>query len=84
MYARVFSYLVFTGLIQYVQGLHGHGLVVVVELCDQKLHPPAAEELHASTQQHTKVLCSIQPANLLSNTRSDDSSDDLEYLAEVC
>lgn len=69
---RVFSsgHLVLAGLVQYVQGLHGHGLAVVVELRDQQLHAPAAEELHAGTQQHAEVFGGIQPARLLSKTRS--------------
>lgn len=66
----IITHFVFTRLIQYVQGLHGHSLVVVVKLCDQQLHAPATEELHACTQQHTEVLGSIQPARLHSETRS--------------
>lgn len=66
----IITHLVFTRLIQYVQGLHGHSLVVVVKLCDQQLHAPATEELHACTQQHAEVLGSIQPARLHSETRS--------------
>ncbi|TNN86469.1 hypothetical protein EYF80_003239 [Liparis tanakae] len=53
------------GLVQYVQGLHGHCLAVVVKLCDQQLHSPAAEELHARTQQHAEVFGGVQPARLL-------------------
>ena len=60
------SHLVLTGLVQYIQGLHGHSLAVVVELCDQQLHAPAAEELHACTQQHAEMFGGIQPARLLS------------------
>lgn len=60
-----FGYLVLTGLIQDVQGLHGNDLVVVMELGDQKLHAPAAEELHAGTQQHTEVFGGVQPACLV-------------------
>lgn len=66
----IITHLVFTRLIQYVQGLHGHSLVVVVKLCDQQLHAPATEELHACTEQHAEVLGSIQPARLYSETRS--------------
>lgn len=62
------SHLVLAGLVQYVQGLHGHSLVVVMELSDQQLHAPAAEELHAGTQQHTEVFGGIQPARLLRAT----------------
>lgn len=62
-------HLVLTGLVQYVQGLHGHGLAVVVKLRDQQLHAPATEELHARTQQHAEVFGGIQPARLLSETR---------------
>lgn len=63
-------HLVLTGLVQYVQGLHGHSLAVVVQLCDQQLHAPATEELHACTQQHTEVFGGIQSAWLLSKTES--------------
>lgn len=66
----IITHFVFTRLIQYVQGLHGHSLVVVVKLCDQQLHAPATEELHTCTQQHAEVLGSIQPARLHSETRS--------------
>lgn len=38
---------------------------MVVELCDQQLHPPATEELHAGTQQHAEVFGGVQPARLL-------------------
>lgn len=63
-------HLVLTGLVQYVQGLHGHSLAVVVQLCHQQLHAPATEELHARTQQHAEVFGGIQPAWLLSKTGS--------------
>lgn len=62
-------HLVLAGLVQYVQGLHGHGLAVVVQLCDQQLHAPAAEELHAGSQQHAQVFGCIQPAWLLTGRR---------------
>lgn len=62
-------HLVLAGLVQYVQGLHGHSLAVVVQLCDQQFHAPAAEELHAGSQQHAEVFCCIQPAWLLIGKR---------------
>lgn len=58
------SDLVLTGLVQDVQGLHGDSLTVVMELSDQQLHPPAAEELHTGSQQHPQVFGGIQPARL--------------------
>lgn len=63
-------HLVLTGLVQYVQGLHGHGLAVVVQLCDQQLHAPATEELHVRPQQHAEVFGGVQPAWLLSKMGS--------------
>lgn len=57
-------HLVFTGLVQDVQGLHGNGLTVIVQLCDQQLHAPTTEELHAGPQQHAQVFGGIQPAGL--------------------
>ena len=59
-------HLVLTGLVQYVQSLHGHrhSFAVVMELGDQQLHAPATEELHAGTQQHTQVLGGVQSAYL--------------------
>lgn len=62
-------HLVLTGLIQDVQGLHGNGLTVIVQLCDQQLHAPTTEELHAGPQQHAQVLGGIQPAGLLGQTK---------------
>lgn len=59
------SHLVLAGLVQYVQGLHGYSLAVVVKLCDQQLHAPATEELHTRSQQHAQVLGGIQSADLL-------------------
>lgn len=62
-------HLVFTGLVQDVQGLHGDSLAVVVQLRDQQLHAPATEELHAGPQQHTQVFGGVQPARLLGRTK---------------
>lgn len=46
------SYLVLAGLVQDVQGLHRDGLVAVVELRDQQLDAPVAEEFHVSTEEY--------------------------------
>lgn len=64
------SHLVFTGLIQDIQGLHGNSLTVVMQLGDQQFYSPTTEELHTGTQQHTEVFGGIQPARLPSKTKN--------------
>lgn len=60
-------YLIFTGLIQYVQSLHRNSLVAVVKLSHQQFHAPVAEELNVSSEQYPQMLGGIQPAILYQN-----------------
>ena len=54
------AHLVLAGLVQDVQRLYGDGLVAVVQLRDQQLDAPVAEELHVGAQQHAQVLRGVQ------------------------